>query len=188
MAIERVTYIPGPITITNYYDADGFTYPVGAIYMSTSSTSPATLFGGSWEQIQGRFLAACDTNGQSGAAALNLTAAATGGATTHTVTTAQLPSHSHTPTLTLATTQFEVRTAEDPNRVVYASTRTTFSHATGAHNWHEKAHKPSGGGSAASDVATVQPKISVALNNTGSGTAYSTMPPYLAVYMWKRTE
>ena len=24
-------------------------YPVGAIYMSTISTSPATLFGGTWE-------------------------------------------------------------------------------------------------------------------------------------------
>lgn len=31
-------------------------YPTGAIYMSTSSTSPAQLFGGSWERIQGRFL------------------------------------------------------------------------------------------------------------------------------------
>ena len=32
-------------------------YPVGAIYTSTVSTSPATLFGfGTWEQIQGRFL------------------------------------------------------------------------------------------------------------------------------------
>ena len=31
-------------------------YPVGAIYMSTSSTSPASLFGGTWEQIKDRFL------------------------------------------------------------------------------------------------------------------------------------
>ena len=33
-------------------------YPVGAIYMSVSSTSPASLFGGTWEQIQNRFLLA----------------------------------------------------------------------------------------------------------------------------------
>ena len=31
-------------------------YPVGSIYMSTSTTSPATLFGGTWEQIHDRFL------------------------------------------------------------------------------------------------------------------------------------
>ena len=33
-------------------------YPVGAIYMSAISTSPAVLFGGTWEQIQERFLLA----------------------------------------------------------------------------------------------------------------------------------
>ena len=31
-------------------------YPIGAIYMSTNSTSPATLFGGTWQRIEGRFL------------------------------------------------------------------------------------------------------------------------------------
>ena len=29
------------------------TYPVGSIYMSVNSTSPASLFGGTWEQING---------------------------------------------------------------------------------------------------------------------------------------
>ena len=33
-------------------------YPVGSIYISTSSTSPATLFGGTWNQIEGKFLVA----------------------------------------------------------------------------------------------------------------------------------
>ena len=31
-------------------------YPVGAVYISINSTSPQTLFGGTWEQIQGQFL------------------------------------------------------------------------------------------------------------------------------------
>ena len=31
-------------------------YPVGSIYMSVNSTSPATLFGGTWQRIQDRFL------------------------------------------------------------------------------------------------------------------------------------
>ena len=38
------------------------TYPVGSIYMSVNSTSPADLFGGTWEQIKDTFLlAAGDT-------------------------------------------------------------------------------------------------------------------------------
>ena len=31
-------------------------YPVGSIYMNVNSTNPGTLFGGTWEQIQGKFL------------------------------------------------------------------------------------------------------------------------------------
>jgi hypothetical protein len=48
----------------DYLSGDIFTkiigkkiYPVGSIYISTSSESPATIFGGEWEQYgQGRFL------------------------------------------------------------------------------------------------------------------------------------
>lgn len=31
-------------------------YPVGSVYISMNSTSPASLFGGEWTQINGRFL------------------------------------------------------------------------------------------------------------------------------------
>ena len=31
-------------------------YPVGSIYQSVNTASPASLFGGSWEKIEGRFL------------------------------------------------------------------------------------------------------------------------------------
>lgn len=57
-------------------------YPVGSVYMSFSATSPASLFGGTWSQISGRFLRAANDT-------------ATGGADTHTLTTAQMPSHNH---------------------------------------------------------------------------------------------
>jgi len=69
-------------------------YPVGSIYMSVNSTSPATIFGGTWERIEGTFLLAATDNGSSGAAQA---AGNTGGAASVTLTGAQsgLPAHSH---------------------------------------------------------------------------------------------
>lgn len=37
-----------------------YIYPVGAIYLSYNSTSPADLFGGKWTQITGRFIRAAN--------------------------------------------------------------------------------------------------------------------------------
>ena len=57
------------------------TYPVGAIYLSVNNTSPASLFGGTWEQLKDKFLlGAGDT----------YTNGATGGSATHTHTTDNL--------------------------------------------------------------------------------------------------
>lgn len=61
-------------------------YPVGSIYMSVNSTSPSTLFGGTWEQLKDVFLlAAGDT----------YSAGSTGGEATHTLTVDEVPAHSH---------------------------------------------------------------------------------------------
>ena len=66
-------------------------WPVGAVYTSVVSTSPATLFGGTWEAIAaGRVLIGLD----SGDAAMD-TAEETGGAKTHTLTEAEMPAHVH---------------------------------------------------------------------------------------------
>lgn len=76
-------------------------YPVGSIYMSVNSTSPATLFGGTWERLpKGKFLYNIDSdsaawgNGNSTGTATN---AATGntGATTLTAGQSGLRSHQH---------------------------------------------------------------------------------------------
>ena len=57
-------------------------YPVGAVYISYVSTSPASLFGGTWTQITGRFLRMAND-------------VSTGGADNVTLTAAQMPSHTH---------------------------------------------------------------------------------------------
>lgn len=41
---------------SSWVDYNLVIYPVGAIYLGFSSTSPASLFGGTWTPITGRFL------------------------------------------------------------------------------------------------------------------------------------
>ena len=62
-------------------------YPVGAVYISVNSTSPASLFGGVWERLKDTFLLA---NGDTYAADT------TGGSATKTITVNNLPAHNHT--------------------------------------------------------------------------------------------
>ena len=62
-------------------------YPVGSIYCSYGSTSPAVLFGfGSWTKIEGRFLLGANATYGLGS---------TGGAATVTLTVNQIPAHNH---------------------------------------------------------------------------------------------
>ena len=57
-------------------------YPVGSIYLSVSSTSPSTLFGGTWTQIKDTFLLGAGDS---------YTLGDTGGEATHTLTNNELP-------------------------------------------------------------------------------------------------
>lgn len=61
-------------------------HPVGSYYWSSDATSPATLFGGTWVQITGKFILAAGNGYNVGA---------TGGEATHTLTVAEMPSHNH---------------------------------------------------------------------------------------------
>ena len=61
-------------------------HPVGSLYISENATSPAELYGGTWERIEGRFImGASDT----------YPAGSTGGSATHTQTGAELAPHEH---------------------------------------------------------------------------------------------
>lgn len=129
-------------------------YPVGSIYISTSSTNPNTVFGfGTWEALKNRFLV-----GAGDTYAVN----ATGGATTHTHT---LSASGHADISYIWT--------GSRNRLVMKTTSYSF---TG--NRYTDNDVSFVDGSQSSTTAT---PLS---GKTDSG---STMPPYLAVYMWKRT-
>ena len=75
----------GTIDTTNYTTLN-LVYPVGSIYMSVNNTSPASLFGGTWEQLKDRFLLGAGDTYSNGA---------TGGEATHQLSVDEMPSHSH---------------------------------------------------------------------------------------------
>lgn len=118
-------------------------HPVGSIFQSTDSTSPAELFGGTWEQVKDVFLLAAGDSHAAGS---------TGGEETHTLTKAELPDHNHT----LKYTGQSVTEGVNAIRLYQA--------ASNQYNAY------SGGQS----------------SNCG-GQAHNNMPPYLAVYTWRRT-
>lgn len=69
---------------SSWINALNLFYPTGAIYASTTSTSPGTLFGGTWQQISNAALRAATSS-----------IASYTGSDTHTLTSNEIPSHSH---------------------------------------------------------------------------------------------
>jgi microcystin-dependent protein len=138
-------------------------YPVGSIYTSVVSTNPATLLGvGTWVAFgTGRTLVGIDA----GQTEFD-TVEETGGAKTHTLLEAEIPSHTHTIT--------------DPG---HAHTQTTS--ATDGASGRADA---SSGGTVYNNVANINSNTTgITINNTGGGGAHNNLQPYIVVYMWKRT-
>ena len=102
-------------------------YPVGAIYISVNSTDPSILFGGTWEQIEGRFLLASNST---------YTAGSVGGEAMHTLTTNEMPSHHHA--LGQDWADWKLQTGGGGPRGIYVgyaySTNSKDTGGDGAHN------------------------------------------------------
>ena len=109
-------------------------------WVSTESTSPASIFGGTWEQITDRFIVAAGGSYGYGS---------TGGAKTVTLTKANLPNYALNKACLSAVTD-----------CYGAKIEQLKWGATGA--WH-------------GDMML-----------GGSSQAFSILPPYLALYMWRR--
>lgn len=101
MELKAIDVNGTPYFLNNIFD---MVYPVGSIYMSVNTTSPALFFGGTWEQIKGKFLYASEDSGitsglTGGAKSVSYTPAGTnsnGAVSSHTLTTDEIPSHNHT--------------------------------------------------------------------------------------------
>lgn len=127
-------------------------YPVGSLYMSTNSTNPSTLFGGTWEPYaQGRTIIGAGT-GNDGSTSMSFTAFQTGGKYKVTLTIAQLASHFH--------------------NVRHLASDQTFVNGPfeGQKAW------TIGDGGYGDDS-----------QSTGGDEAHENMMPYIATYIWRRT-
>lgn len=146
-------------------------YPVGSIYMSANSTNPGTLFGGTWTQLKDRFLLGAGSTYSNGA---------TGGAATHTLTAAQMPKHAHdTPFFNNMTNNGEMKSdfigVFGKGMTANAAIKEMGASSTMEMWWINQTNTAEGN------------EWSYLTSYKGSGSAHNNMPPYLVVYMWKRT-
>ena len=142
-------------------------YPIGSIYMSVNSTNPSAIFGGTWEQIQGRYLLGAgapsqNTNTNMGSLTQeqltwNFTAGETLGEYTHSLSTYEMPSHYHN---------------------FYKTGRVMY--------WDSGAD-PLGIRQGTGGEIAAQSSWDTKTNNAGDNQAHNTMSACLVVYMWKRT-
>ena len=145
---------------TNIFD---LIYPVGSIYMSVNSTSPEVLFGGTWEQIQGRFLLGMSSSYPAGSQ---------GGEATHTLTSHEIPLHGH-------------YLGQQGN----TSRMLPTNHATNdpSHEYYVTEVESSGSTYLKPNVTWGGYLTAGTLIDTPYDQPHNNMPPYLAVAMWKRT-
>jgi len=158
--------------------AGGNPFPVGSVFLAVVNTNPSTLLGyGTWEAFAaGRMLV-----GQTGGDTDFDVAEETGGAKAVTLTEAQIPIHTH-----VQDPHTHVQNPHNHNFLprsatsgavssIVTGTLDTSSTISGANQPHNQA-------------ATAVNQNATAVNqNAGGGLEHTNMPPYIVVYMWKRT-
>lgn len=133
-------------------------YPVGSIYMSVSNTNPSTLFGGTWEQIKDCFLLSAGNT---------YTAGSVGGEAQVTLKVSEMPKHTHT---------------QNPHgHPQHPDTWMNVDNPWVPKSGYYYAHSGNG---VSNNYWTGS--VTATNNNTGGDSPHNNMPPYLAVYVWKR--
>ena len=135
-------------------------YPVGSIYISTSSTNPSTIYGGTWERYgQGKTLVGLN-EGEPEFNTINKT----GGEKTHTLTINEMPSHNHN------------------------LGGHTFLWGENVGTVNIKNANAEAGATSQNRLYTYQNQYGWANTLVNGGSQpHNNLQPYITVYMWKRT-
>lgn len=178
IAIGKVAEKDNVVEIANNWELEihgkkliDYIYPIGSIYMSVNATSPANLFGGSWTQLKDRFLLGAGST---------YTAGSTGGAATHKLTVTEMPKHAHdTPFFNNMTNNGEGKSdfigVYGKGATASAAIKEMGASSTMEMWWVNQTNKAEGN------------EWSYLTSSKGGSSAHNNMPPYLVVYMWKRT-
>lgn len=183
-------------------------------WASPDPTSPAALFGGTWERIEGRFIMGASSAYPVGT---------TGGSATHTQTTAEMPSHSHSGSTGSAgshshsastdsagghshsgttnwagehshTTRMDVLSSGGSanfyakNTYSNSNTNKVSTDSAGSHT-HSFSTNSTGAHSHSVSIGGAGAHThTVSIGSTGSGQAMDILNPYYALYIWVRVD
>lgn len=184
-------------------------YPVGSYKITDDSRNPSTYLGGTWVPVQGKFLLGADaqyeagTEGGSSAAVLpRHTHSATvelaeGGAHTHGLTlsinangahnhqNAQGGSYNFLTYKGTRSTELVGQISGELNKMAQVNMAGTFGGSPATASAGSHTHSASGSANTSGSEHSHTATITVA--PAGSDVDTSNMPPYRAVYIWKRT-
>lgn len=170
-------------------------YPIGAYYISSSPTSPATLFGGTWVQVKDRMILAVGDTYKS--------AGLTGGSATTTLVRNNIPSHNHS----CGTAGSHTHTRGTMNITgtfgTGSNTPMLYRNDTSGAFYNSGTNGNKYGGNNTDNDRTSKVTLDASRNwsgatssngnhthsigYTGSGTAFNTISPYITAYVWRRT-
>lgn len=148
-------------------------HPVGSYYWSNDSTSPATLFGGTWEALPAGYTLIAQGSGTDDYGNFTYTAGQKYGERKHPLTTDEMPGHSHTSSETEAGN--------------HTHTAATFMDGGKDHiNNFSCSYTSKRKGTATVD-SSGNHTHNITIGNTGGGQPHNTLPPSIACYGWRRT-
>ena len=155
---ELANYVPATDLLTKIY-------PVGSIYMSTNSTSPASFIGGTWERIQDRFLYGAGTSYLAGEE---------DGSKTHTHTLNNGFAKIYIGNLAkYGSSTYGIGIDNNPSTPTWTANRATPGTSSSGTMYINYSYN---------DTA-----VASGAKLGGSTDSANNLPPFVAVYMWKRT-